>query len=394
MQKHKRIVLSGLLFGAAAALIATSSPANADDDNILKKGQTITSTSTIPANGDINPYGVWRVPRTVGDLQEGSILVSNFNNSMNQQGTGTTIVQVSPQGGVSLFAQIDASTLPSPCPGGVGLTTALAVLRSGWVVVGSLPTTDGTSATAQAGCLIVLDAWGHPVETFWGSLINGPWDMTAVDGDDEAILFVTNVLNGTLAASSDSMLPGNIVNQGNVIRINLGVSEKQMPWIESITVIGSGFEERTDPAALVIGPTGVGLSPSCEEGDKEDCKTIFGDDDGRVLYVADSLRNRIQAIPHALHRTTSAGEGVTFSSGGSLNGPLGLTVSEGGHVLAVNSGDGFITEINQHGTQIAKELLDGTGMPPGAGALFGLAFNSERKLVFVDDASNTLNLLH
>jgi DNA-binding beta-propeller fold protein YncE len=242
--------------------------------------------------------------------------------------------------------------------------------------------------------LIVLDAWGHPVETFWGSLINGPWDMTAVDGDDEAILFVTNVLNGTLAASSDSMLPGNIVNQGNVIRINLGVSEKQMPWIESITVIGSGFEERTDPAALVIGPTGVGLSPSCEEGDKEDCKTIFGDDDGRVLYVADSLRNRIQAIPHALHRTTSAGEGVTFSSGGSLNGPLGLTVSEGGHVLAVNSGDGFITEINQHGTQIAKELLDGTGMPPGAGALFGLAFNSERKLVFVDDASNTLNLLH
>ncbi len=284
--------------------------------------------------------------------------------------------------------------LPGPCPGGVGLTTALAVLKTGWVIVGSLPTTDGTSATAQAGCLIVLDALGNPVETFYGSLVNGPWDMAAVDGDDQAHLFVTNVLNGTLAASRDSSVPGNVVNQGTVVRIDLGVSQKQMPWIESMTVIGSGFEERTDPAALVIGPTGVGLSPSCEEGDREDCRTIFGDDGGRVLYVADSLQNRIQAIPHALDRTTSAGEGVTFSSGGSLNGPLGLIVSEGGHVLTVDSDDGFITEMNRQGSQIATLLLDSTGTPPGAGALFGLAFNSDGQIVFVDDAANTLNLIH
>src|SRR5205085_12559649 len=104
----------------------------------------------------------------------------------NQQGTGTTIVDIAPDGtlsqfaqiaatklpgpcpgGVGLttaltvlrngtlsqFAQIAATKLPGPCPGGVGLTTALTVLRSGWVIVGSLPTSDGTSATAQAGCL-------------------------------------------------------------------------------------------------------------------------------------------------------------------------------------------------------------------------------------------------
>ena len=37
------------------------------------------------------------------------------------------------------------------------------------------------------------------------------------------------------------------------------------------TIIGSGFDERTDPAALVIGPTGLGLAPN------------------GALYVADTL---------------------------------------------------------------------------------------------------------
>src|SRR5271157_3053300 len=141
---------------------------------------TITTiSSTIPSNGDINPYGVWRVPRSVGMLKRGNILVSNFNNSANLQGTGTTVVQIAPDGTFNLFAQIDPTSLPGPCPGGVGLTTALVVLRSGWVIVGSLPTTDGTSATAQAGCLIVLDHNGNVWETFsgtkFGARINGPW---------------------------------------------------------------------------------------------------------------------------------------------------------------------------------------------------------------------------
>src|SRR6202140_4644720 len=153
---------------------------------------TITKiASTIPSNGDLNPYGVARVPTTTGSLTKGNILISNFNNSANLQGTGTTIVQIAPDGITSLFAHIDANNLPGPCPGGIGLTTALVVLRSGWVIVGSLPTTDGTAATAQAGCLLVLDSHGNVWETFYGSLINGPWDMTAWDGGSTANLFVT-----------------------------------------------------------------------------------------------------------------------------------------------------------------------------------------------------------
>src|SRR5207245_5056890 len=118
---------------------------------------------------------------------------------------------------VSLFAQIDASHLPGACPGGVGLTTALVVLQRGWVIVGSLPTTDGMSDTAKAGCLLVLDSKGNVVETFSGSPINGPWDMTAFDEGDGASLFFTNVLNGTVQAN------GSVVNKGTVIRLALDV---------------------------------------------------------------------------------------------------------------------------------------------------------------------------
>src|SRR6266699_1050483 len=90
-----------------------------------------TLASTVPANGDVNPYGVAVIPRSTGNLREGSVLVSNFNDKTNAQGTGTTIVEVTPGGQVSQFARI--GNLGGACPGGVGLTTALSVLPSGWV---------------------------------------------------------------------------------------------------------------------------------------------------------------------------------------------------------------------------------------------------------------------
>jgi hypothetical protein len=378
-----------VLFVLAAVLTSSLSAIAGDGDSLLKGLHTVTTiASTVPANGDVNPYGVAEVTDTAGNLIAGHILVSNFNNSSNAQGTGTTIIDVAPNGSASLFAQINASSLPGPCPGGVGLTTALFVLRSGWVIVGSLPTSDGTSATAQAGCLIVLNNTGNVVETFFGSLINGPWDMVAFDRGDEASLFVTNVLNRTVAAN------GTVVNQGTVVRINLGVSSKTMPWIESMTVVGSGFAERTDPAALVIGPTGVGLSRNCTASDPEDCGGHWEDGEEPVLYVADTLNNRIAVISHAITRNGSAGTGATLTTGGSLNGPLGLTVAEGGHILTVNANDGYVTEITPQGAQIAKRQLDSSGTPPGSGALFGLIFEPGRGVIFVDDATNTLNLLN
>lgn len=364
----------------SAALLVFAIPVFAAHKIASRPGSISTISSTVPTNGDINPYGVFRVPRTVGKLVRGNILISNFNNSANLQGTGTTIVQISPTGEFSLFAQLDASALPGPCPGGVGLTTALVVLRSGWVIVGSLPTSDGTSATAQAGCLLVLDSNGNVVETITDPQINGPWDMTVFDQTESngngvptrAALLVNNVLNGTVAAN------GSLVNRGTTLRINLKVVPGKAPAVESITAIGSGFLERTDPGALVIGPTGLALSKN-----------------NKTLYIADSLNNRIAAITDPLTRTTSAGTGATVSSSGALNDPLGLTLAINGNILTVNGNDGFLVETTPRGVQISATQLDDTPVPGsanGTGTLFGLTDVPGFGIVFVDDGSNTLNV--
>lgn len=358
--------------GLICLIMATAgSNALAAGANSIANLNTITTVSTtVPANGDVNPYGMARVPETKGNLVEGRFLISNFNNGGNLQGTGTTIVQIAANGTFSLFATIDASKVS--CPGGIGLTTALVALRSGLVVVGSLPTTDGSAATAEAGCLIVLDSWGNVIKTFSGHHINGPWDMTAVDGGNLAALFVTNVLNGTVAAN------GALVHKGTVVRLLLAIPEYGAPALIDSTVIASGFPERTDSAALVIGPTGVAFDDSCG-----------------VLYVADSLNNRIAAIPGALFRQYSTGPGFTVFEGGALNDPLGLTLTPDHQLIAANGDDGNLVEINPlKGKQVAVKLVDNTGgPPPGSGALFGLIAVHDG-VYFVDDASNTFNFLH
>jgi hypothetical protein len=123
--------------------------------------------STVPANGDVNPYGVANVATSEGLLVAGDTLVSNFNSKANVQGTGTTIVEVSPTGSTEPFARVSRLGHGQSCPGGIGLSTALVVLPGGWVVVGSMPTHGGNlPAGDPVGCLIVLNSEGHPVETF------------------------------------------------------------------------------------------------------------------------------------------------------------------------------------------------------------------------------------
>jgi hypothetical protein len=325
--------------------------------------------STVPANGDVNPYGVAVVRRGQGRLHRGDVLVSNFNNKPNQQGRGTTIVEVSPGGHVSLFARIKKAGLPGACPGGVGLTTALDIVH-GWVIVGSVPSTNGMAATAKAGCLIVLNSRGKVAETIAGHGINGPWDMGAVSGGHGASLFVTNVLNGTVAAK------GGVVHRGTVLRLTLTFRGHRAPRLRAVTKIGSGFFEQTNAAAFVIGPTGVELG---HRG---------------TLYVADTGTNSIHAISRALTRRTSAGTGRVLTSGHGLNAPLGLAIAPNGDVLTVNGGNGKIVETTPGGAQIASRFLDRSGSPPGNGALFGLAVAPHgHGLYFVDDATNMLRLL-
>jgi sugar lactone lactonase YvrE len=188
-----------------------------------------------------------------------------------------------------------------------------------------------------------------------------------LDRDDDPVLFVSNVLNGTVAAN------GKVVNGGTVVRIDIGGAESATPHVTSERVIGWGFPEKTDPAALVIGPTGLGM------------------DRMGNLFVADTVDNRIAAIPDAASRMSASNRGFTVSENGNLNGPLGLAIAPNGDVLTVNAADGNAVEITPTGHQVAVKLLDSVG----AGTLFGLAVTPDREgLYFVDDGSNNLQRLH
>jgi hypothetical protein len=361
--------------GSAYRPLTTSTRATARVSGTTSQAflTTVKSThvlgSTVPANGDVNPYGIALLTATVGKLHAGSLLVSNFNDKANNQGTGTTIVELTPAGRRSVFSTIRASALPGSCPGGVGLTTALSVLPGGYVVVGSLPTTNGKSATAKLGCLIVLDSSGRPIGTIAGARIAGPWDMTSTSQGSVTTLFVSNALNGGAARGAHT------VKNSTVLRIRLRSGAGAPPKLLGEQVIAKGIPWRDDPNALVIGPTGLALAA-----------------DG-TLYLADTLSNRIAAIPQAMTRTTAvSGGGTTVSSGGRLNQPLGLTLAPNGDILTANAGDGNIVETTPGGKQVAARAAD---TKTGAGSLFGLVVSPAGTGIFyVDDGDNTVRLLH
>ena len=370
MHTARSLRVCALVAIATAAMVLTPAASALAKPFIDSFAKISTVASAVPksgpAKGDVNPYGVAVVPRTTGKLVRGDVLVSNFNDANNDQGTGSSIVEVSPSGKVRVFAVVPrAAGEPA-----VGLTTALVALRNGDVIVGNLPAVGGDLKKGGPGALIVLNPGGHVIERITAADINGPWDMSAVDNGSTAVLFVTNVLNGTVAAG------GHPVTGGTVVRIGLDDSGST-PTVTSNQVIADGFTEHTDPNALVVGPTGVGLGK------------------GGVLYVADSANNRIAAVPGALTRMTPlGGGGTTVASGKPLNDPLGLTIAPNGDILSMNGGNGKIVETTPAGKTSSRTL-----MPNGAGDLFGLALvPGARGLYYVNDsgsgsAANSLQTL-
>jgi len=324
--------------------------------------------STVPAKGDVNPYGVAVVPASAGRLTAGDMLVSNFNDKANVQGTGTTIVQVSPAGQATLFADVAKLPAGMSCPGGVGLTTALGILPGGWVIVGSLPTTTGGALPGldPAGCLIVLNDQGTVAETITNKNIVGPWDMAVSSTTTSARVFVSNALGGNTSTHDGTPVTGNCT----VVRLDFSLSASSPPSLTSATAVGSGYPWKADKAALVLAPTGLALGHN------------------GTLYVADTQTSTISAIPQALTRTTaqSATTGL-LSAGGALDAPLGMTMAPNGDLIVVNGNDGNAVEITPSGRQLATRTL----VKNGAGDLFGIVTTSGG-MIAVNDGTNALDL--
>src|SRR5215469_1062239 len=168
----KRLAGAGLVLATVGVMSAQPALAGKTVEPFIP-----VQTSTIPTNGDVNPYGVSFVPQGFpngGKTAAGDVLVSNFNAgpAPGVQGTGTTIVSVTPTGAQTTFFQ---GTPP------LGLTTALNVLKKGFVLVGNVPNNMGTP---EQGSLIVLDKNGNQLNgspLVDATFLNGLWDSTVID---------------------------------------------------------------------------------------------------------------------------------------------------------------------------------------------------------------------
>jgi hypothetical protein len=308
----------------------------------------------------VNPYGVAIAPAglpTGGTLQPGDILVSNFNNSANLQGTGSTITRVSSNGTTSTF--FTGASTP-------GLTGALGIVSHGFVFVGSLPTTDGTSATVGAGTLLTLTSNGTVVGSVSNpAQINGPWGMAVHDQGSEAQIFVSNVLNGT------------------IMRFDLSFFKNSTTILtRQVVQVGGGFSHRLDPNALVLGPSGLAYDAAND-----------------ILYVASSSDNAVYAIANAGSVQSYTGMGtMIYQDMTHLHGPLDLVLAPNGDLIVANS-DGSnvdpnqpseIVEFTTTGQFVSQFSVDTTG-----GGAFGIALMPLGTVAFrfaaVDDVTNMVN---
>jgi hypothetical protein len=365
---------------ASLGAAASSLPARADTPTgfLQTVRRHTTLTTTVTENGDLNPYAIVVAPVTAGRIQQGDVLVDNFNNISNLQGTGGTIVDYNPvTKQTTLIAKLP-QRLPQ-CPGGIGLTTAMTMLKSGWIIVGSTPSSDGTTRTRGEGCLLVLDPNGRVATVWTGPQISGPWgNIASVDNGTTATLFISMAgfdlppPDVRDAATGDPV----VLNKATVLRLQLSTPAGQPPQITQQTVVASGFGHRADKDVFLIGPTGLALAG-----------------DG-TLYVSDAVQNRIVAIPDALTRTTSGGTGRTITEGGLMDRPLALAITESGHLLVCNGKNGKVVEVDPvAGKQLFAQWIDTNQAqsPPGNGDLFGIAMKPDGKgFYYVQDDTNFL----
>ncbi len=320
-------------------------------------------SSTIPANGDLNPYGVAFVPKGFpggGSIAPGDVLISNFNNSNNTQGTGTTIVKLTANGTVAPAGT--ASTFFTSTLG--GLDTALGILQRGFVLVGNVPTTDGTIKTISPGSLQVINRYGKRVQVLNdGAFLDSPWDLAINDNGDHAQVFVSNVLSGTVS------------------RLDLAVGPSNFTVLHK-TQIAVGYAHQPNAAALVLGPTGLAYDKTTD-----------------ILYVASTADNKIFAVPHAGKAISPVIRGAPIFAGPQLRGPLALVFAPNGNLLTAN-GDAVNSDLT-HPSEIVEftksgEFVREFNVDASQGGAFGIAtvLSSSAPFNFaaVDDVPNTISV--
>jgi hypothetical protein len=348
--------------------------------------QVLLPVSTSPSNGDLNPYGLAFVPFSIPVngtqglttiCNPGDLLISNFNNGQNTQGTGnlqgtgTSIIRIESTGKTSTFFQSTATLTQQPGLPGVGLTNALVALKNGMVIVGSLPTTDGTFATVGAGSLLFIrrdgqlstditfsvggvtqtqTTRGYVTSSFFKQdVINGPWSMAVNDQGNSVQLFLSNVLSGKIIR----------------FHITFDSDGNSVMFDQSPLLLTTAMNRQNDANGFLLGPSGLYYDPLPNSPTLD------------TLFIANSKDNAIYMLPGAAWNSISAPVQLLTNDTQHLHGPLGIAVAPNGNVYVANS-DGNNVDPNQP-SEIAIYSMAGKfqgqfSVDPQNGGAFGIAF--------------------
>jgi hypothetical protein len=318
-------------------------------------GRNLTIGSTI-VKGEQNPYGLDVAKSNSGPIKTGDLVICNFNNSANVQGTGSTILALHPVEG-------STPTLIAQDPSLVGCD-ALALSPNDVSWAAAYGANDNPLVAASGSVLSTLPAgpWRGPFgEAF--SPKQGPFGKAA--------FYVTNAGDGSLVRV-------NILSAGGF----------------SFDVIATGFAINGGAPGSILGPSGLQY-----DAKNDNLYIVDGADDSLVV-----LRH-VSTIPAggiALQNGTFGGpfhkRALRIFSGSPLNGPISSALLPNGHLVLGNTldanGSNIMVEISPGRRSVVATKNVDTG---AAGALFGMVAtgtsDDDVQLFYNDDNSNSLKVL-
>lgn len=337
----------GGLQSNALSLSGTSILKRLDDERTV-------GSAVDPVTGDVNPYGLDIAKVTSGKIEAGDLVVCDFNDSSNVQGTGNAILTLDPIVG-SVPRSLVHSTELLGC-------NALATAPTGPIWAASFAD-DNPIFSASGALLNTLEGgpWRHP----FGETFAPPFH-----GMSAPAFYVSNAGDGSLVRVT--VLPGPAFR---------------------FTIIARGFPINGGAPGSILAPSGLNYESS-------DDRLYVVDGQNNALYAIDNV-SQVDANGIMVHDLAFTGKDANRAHvifhGAPLNGPISSALLPGGNVAIGNTLDpnGFnlMVEVSRTGA-----LLDVKNVDTGAsGAIFGMVASGATagtvKLYFNDDNDNTVKVL-
>ena len=314
--------------GAGTSDFSRNSAGDRILDSKTLKRQVVIGSTIDSKHDQLNPYGLTVAPSTAGDFTAGDLVVCNFNDKTNRQGTGYTIVALHPHPGARPRLVSDARRLRG--------CDALALAPDDTIWAAAFKANDNPVISASGSLLTNIR--GGPFYHPFGQVFAQPTSGNPA-------FYESNAITGT------------------VVRINLG-----SPF--TFDVIARGFAVNHGRPGSILGPSGLAYNPN-----------------GDILYVVDGTNNTVVAFSNVSSIPSNgvmvAKDGTSFTgkfasdaslvyAGRPLNGPISSALLFNGNLVIGNtgnpSGQNIMVELSPSG-----QVLDVRNVDRGAsGALFGM----------------------